>query len=79
MRILEGSWGASNPGQLGPPNEPLFLECFELLREQKLFNSRAWLVSLVGPWRGDMLCHCEHQAGALDKEGQIRLQGPLSF
>ena len=31
------------------PNELMFLKCFELLREQKLFNSRAWLVSSVGP------------------------------
>lgn len=27
----------------------MFLKCFELLREQKLFNSRAWLASSVGP------------------------------
>lgn len=47
--ILGGSWGASNPGQNGPPNELLFLKCFELLGEQKLFNSRARRVPLVGP------------------------------
>lgn len=35
------------------PNELMFLKCFELLREQKPFNSRAWLVSLVGPYNGE--------------------------
>lgn len=35
------------------PNELMFLKCFELLRQQKLFNARAWLVSLVGPCHGE--------------------------
>ena len=35
------------------PNELMFLKCFELLREQSLFNSRARLVLLVGSSNGE--------------------------
>ena len=47
--IPGGPGGHFESRSVRTPNELMFLKCFELLREQKLFNSRAWLVSSVGP------------------------------
>ena len=44
-----GAGGHFESRSVRTPNELMFLKCFELLREQKLFNSRAWLASSVGP------------------------------
>lgn len=54
-----GSWGIFESRSEWTRHELMFLKCFELLSQHKLFNPGAWLVSLEGP------CNGKHALSAL--------------